>query len=398
MALNVQEIRGFKPDSKPYKKSDEKGLYLLVKPNGSKLWQFKYRFGGREKKMPLGAFPEVGLGEARKARDRARLKVSDGIDPMRERKREKAQIKHGADNTFASVAKTYIDDKMVGEGRSEATLKKARWFLDLLKPAVGNMPINDVDPQMMLAALKKLEAKGNLETAKKCRSFASRVFRYGAAMGLCDNDPTAILRGALITPKARHYAAILEPEKLGGLLRAIDGFDGYPVTRLALQITPHVFVRPGELRHGDWSEIDWDKAVWTIPAEKMKARRPHVVPLSRQVLALFRQLQAVSGGKGYIFPAFHTRRRPMSENTVNAAFRRMGFGKDEVTAHGLRSTASTLLNESGKWHPDAIERALAHGDSNAIRGVYNRGNYWDERVRMAQWWSDYLDELKAGKT
>lgn len=398
MSLNVQEIKGFLPTQKPYKKADAGGLYLLVKPNGSKLWHFKYRFGGKEKKMPLGAFPEVGLGEARRMRDRARLKVADGVDPMRERKREKAQIKLGAENTFESVAKAYIDHKMVGEGRAEGTLKKARWFLELLKPAIGSQPLNDVDPQMMLAALRKLELKGNLETAKKCRSFASRVFRYGAALGYCTSDPTSILRGALITPKARHYAAILEPEKLGELLRAIDGYEGYPVTKLALQITPHIFVRPGELRHGEWNEIDLDKATWTIPAEKMKARRPHVVPLSRQVQELFRQLQAVSGGQGYIFPAFHTRRRPMSENTVNAAFRRMGFAKDEVTAHGLRSTASTLLNESGKWHPDAIERALAHGDSNAIRGVYNRGNYWDERVRMAQWWSDYLDELRAGKT
>ena len=398
MSLNIQEIKSFRPQLKPYKKSDAGGLYLLVKPNGSKLWHFKYRSGGKEKKMPLGAFPEVGLGEARRMRDRARLKVADGIDPMRERKREKAQIKLGAENTFESVAKSYIEHKMVGEARAEGTLKKARWFLELLKPAIGNQPLNDVDPQMILAALRKLELKGNLETAKKCRSFASRVFRYGAAHGHCTSDPTSILRGALITPKARHYAAILEPEKLGELLRAIDGYEGYPVTKLALQITPHIFVRPGELRHGEWNEIDLDKATWTIPAEKMKARRPHVVPLSRQVLELFRQLQALSAGKGYIFPAFHTRRRPMSENTVNAAFRRMGFAKDEVTAHGLRSTASTLLNESGKWHPDAIERALAHGDSNAIRGIYNRGTYWDERVRMAQWWSDYLDELKAAKT
>ena len=398
MAFNHQEIKGFKPTDKPYKKADSKGLYLLVKPNGSKLWYYKYRFGGIEKKMPLGAFPEIGLGAARDERDRAKVSITDGIDPMRERKREKSQIKLGAENTFGSVARAYIEDKMVGEGRAEATLRKARWFLDLLKPAIGNMPINDVDPQLMLAALKKLEAKGNLETAKKCRSFASRVFRYGAAMGLCQNDPTAILQGALITPKARHYAAILEPEKLGELLRAIDGFECYPVTKLALKIAPHIFVRPGELRHGEWEEIDWDKATWTIPAGKMKARRTHVVPLSRQVLELFRKLKPVSGGKGFIFPAFHTRLRPMSENTINAAFRRMGFTKDEVTAHGLRSTASTMLNESGLWHPDAIERALAHGDSNAIRGVYNRGNYWDERVKMAQWWSDYLDELRDGKT
>lgn len=396
MSLNVQEIKGFLPQDKPYKRYDSGGLYLLVKPNGSKLWQFKYRFGGIEKKMPFGAFPEISLAEARKRRDRARTSVADGVDPMRERKREKAKIRLGAENTFAVVASSYVEHKMVGEGRAEATLKKARWFLELLTPAIGNMPLDDLDPQMMLAALKKLEARGNLETAKKCRSFSSRVFRYGAALGLCKSDPTAILQGALITPKARHYAAILEPEKLGQLLRAIDDFECYPVTKLALKIAPHIFVRPGELRHGDWSEIDWEKAVWTIPAGKMKARRTHAVPLSRQVLELFRELQSVTIGTGYMFPAFHTWKRPMSENTINASFRRMGFTKDEMTAHGFRSTASTLLNESGLWHPDAIERALAHGDSNAIRGTYNRGQYWDERVRMAQWWSDYLDELKTG--
>lgn len=395
MSLNVQEIKGFLPQSKPYKRYDSGGLYLLVKPNGSKLWQFKYRFGGIEKKMPFGAFPEISLAEARKRRDRARTSVADGVDPMRERKREKAKIRLGAENTFAVVASSYIEHKMVGEGRAEATLKKARWFLELLSPAIGNMPLDDLDPQMMLAALKKLEARGNLETAKKCRSFSSRVFRYGAALGLCKSDPTAILQGALITPKARHYAAILEPEKLGQLLRAIDDFECYPVTKLALKIAPHIFVRPGELRHGDWSEIDWEKAVWTIPAGKMKARRTRAVPLSRQVLELFRELQSVTIGTGYMFPAFHTWKRPMSENTINASFRRMGFTKDEMTAHGFRSTASTLLNESRLWHPDAIERALAHGDSNAIRGTYNRGQYWDERVRMAQWWSDYLDELRA---
>lgn len=396
MSLNVQEIKGFLPQSKPYKRYDSGGLYLLVKPNGSKLWQFKYRFGGIEKKMPFGAFPEISLAEARRRRDRARTSVADGVDPMRERKREKAKIRLGAENTFAVVASSYIEHKMVGEDRAEATLKKARWFLELLSPAIGNMPLDDLDPQMMLAALKKLEARGNLETAKKCRSFSSRVFRYGAALGLCKSDPTAILQGALIMPKARHYAAILEPEKLGQLLRAIDDFECYPVTKLALKIAPHIFVRPGELRHGDWSEIDWEKAIWTIPAGKMKARRTHAVPLSRQVLELFRELQSVTIGTGYMFPAFHTWKRPMSENTINASFRRMGFTKDEMTAHGFRSTASTLLNESGLWHPDAIERALAHGDSNAIRGTYNRGQYWDERVRMAQWWSDYLEELKKG--
>ena len=397
MTLNALQIRGFSGSDGPYKKADERGLYLEVFPSGSKLWRLKYYIAGKEKRIALGAWPEISLQKARHMRDEMRLRIANGEDPALTRKRAKATAKISAANTFESVAREYIDEKMVGEGRAEGTLLKARWFLELLAPAIGSMAISDVDPQMMLAPLKKLEARGNRETAKKCRSFASRVFRYGAATGRCTTDPTAILKGALLTPKARSYAAILEPDKLGALLRAIDDFECYPVTKLALKISPHIFVRPGELRHGDWAEIDLDKAIWTIPAGKMKARRTHAVPLSRQVLQLFRELKEVTGGKGYMFPAFHTRLRPMSENTINAGFRRMGYSKDEMTAHGFRSTASTMLNECGLWHPDAIERALAHGDSNAIRGTYNRGNYWDERVRMAQWWSDYLHGLRANE-
>jgi len=400
MTLNALQIRGFPASDKPYRKTDERGLYLEVFPNGSKLWRFKYSFAGKEKRMALGAWPDVNLQQARHKRDELRVRIANGEDPAHTRKRAKATAKISAANTFESIAREYIDEKMVGEGRAEGTLLKARWFLDLLKPAIGNMPISDVDPQMMLAPLKKLEARGNRETAKKCRSFASRVFRYGAATGRCTTDPTAILKGALLTPQARHYAAILEPEKLGKLLRAIDDFDGSMAVKFALQITPHVFVRPGELRHAEWSEFDLDKATWTVPAGKMKARRTHVVPLSRQVLELLQQLKDATSDRvrGYLFASLYTPRRPMSENTINASLRRMGFGTDEMTAHGFRSTASTILNESGLWHPDAIERALAHGDSNAIRGTYNRGNYWDERVRMTQWWSDYLDKLRAGGT
>lgn len=324
---------------------------------------------GKDKRIALGAWPEIRLAQARHTRDELRIRVANGEDPAMTRKRQKAVAQLNASNTFESVAQEYIDTKMVGEERAEATLRKARWFLDLLKPAMGATPLTDIDPQMILAPLKRLEARGNKETAKKCRAFASRVFRYGAATGRCNSDPTSILQGALVSPKARHYAAILEPAKLGDLLRAIDAWDGPAVTRYALKITPHVYVRPGELRHAEWNEFNFEKAIWTIPEGKMKARRTHVVPLSRQVLALFQELKAVTGGKGYVFPTLYSTQRPMSENTVNVALRRLGFGKDEVTAHGFRSTASSFLNECGKWHPDAIERALAHGDSNAVRGI-----------------------------
>jgi len=335
------------------------------------------------------------LADARKLRDEARSKVADEIDPSLERKRRKAAAKISADDSFERIAGEYID-KMEREGRAEATLLKARWFMSLLKPAIGTMAISEVDPQLLLAALKKLEAKGNYETAKKTRSFASRVFRYGVATGRAKADPAILLNGALISPKAKHYAAILEPKKLGEMLRAIETYTGGPVTKLALQIAPHVFVRPGELRQADWSEFDLNGRQWNLPAGRMKARRPHSVPLSTQVVALLLELRALTGPKGFAFPAMHTSRRPMSENTMNASFRRMGFGKDEITSHGWRSTASTMLNESGQWQADAIERALSHGDSNATRGTYARSQYWDERVAMAQWWSDFLDEVRAG--
>ncbi|MEO9634504.1 MAG: integrase arm-type DNA-binding domain-containing protein [Roseobacter sp.] len=396
MSLTATEIKAFRASEKPYRKSDSHGLYLEVFPNGSKLWRLKFRMVGKEKRLALGSWPLVSLAQARQLRDEARAKIADGIDPAVERKKLKALSKLSSGNTFAIIAQEYIETKLVKEGRAETTVSKARWFLKLLDPAIGDMPVSDVDPQMLLAALKKLEAQGIHETAKKCRSFASRVFRYAIWTGRGKVDPAAALQGALVTPKARHYAAILNSGKFGELLRAIDVYEGNPVTVLALKIAPHIFVRPGELRHAEWHEFDFDSAIWNIPAGKMKARRAHAVPLSKQVLAHLNSLKSLTGGDGYVFPSFYTPSRPMSENTINVAFRRMGFGKDEITAHGLRATASTLLNESGKWQPDAIERALAHGDSDAVRGAYSRGNYWEERVKMAQWWSDYLDKLRDG--
>ena len=395
MPLTVTEIKALKASEKSYRKSDGKGLYIEVPTSGSKLWRWKYRFGGKEKRLALGSWPDISLAKARELRDEARRKIAEGIDPSLERRKEKAIAKLGASNTFTAIAEEYIDTKMVKEDRAESTLKKARWFLDLLKPAIGHVPVTDIDPQMLLAALRKLEAKGNHETAKKCRSFASRVFRYGAWTGRCQVDPASTLQGALTSVKAKHYAAILEPQKFGDLLRAIDCYEGQPITKYALNIAPHVFVRPGELRHAEWQEFDLEDAIWRIPAAKMKSRQNHAVPLSTQVLNLLTELKKLDLSDGYVFPSFYTPNRPMSENTVNVAFRRMGFVKEEVTAHGLRATASTLLNESGKWQPDAIERALAHGHSDAVRGAYSRGSYWSERVKMAQWWSNYLDKLRS---
>ncbi|MEA3044656.1 MAG: hypothetical protein QOH47_2494 [Sphingomonadales bacterium] len=395
MALSDVQIRALRGGDAPYKRFDGKGLYIEVYPNGSRLWRLKFRHAGKEKRLALGGYPEVSLAAARKQRDSARALLMEGHDPAQKRKSDKRRAKLEADNSFAIIATEFIETKMAREGRSEATLVKARWFLDLLRPSLGQRPITAIEPAEMLEPLRKLEGKGFHETASRCRAFASRVFRYAVATGRASADPAHLLRGGLIAPKVKHHAAILEPKKFGELLRAVDGFSGSPTTRLAMQIAPHVFVRPGELRHGEWVEIDIDAATWTIPAGKMKARRPHAVPLSMQVLALLAELREMTGGGRYLFPSMQTSRRPMSENTINAAFRRMGFGSDEVTAHGLRSTASTFLNESGKWSPDAIERALAHGDSDTVRGTYNRGSYWTERVAMHHWWSDQLDEMRS---
>lgn len=393
MALSDVKIRSLKARNKIYKVSDDRGLFLEVNPTGSKLWRYRYLLHGKDKRIALGSYPAVGLADARKKRDEIQQQIAKGTDPVLERKREKLAAAYSAANSFGEIAKEYIE-KMVADGRAETTTMKANWLLEQLKP-IASMPVADIKPIEVLAALKKLEGRGKHESARRCRSFASRVFRYAVATGRGEVDPTSVLRGALITPRIKHHPAIVEPEAVGELLRAIDAYSGNAITRLACQISPHVMLRPGELRQAEWDDIDLGKAVWNIPAERMKMRRPHAVPLSRQVVGYLEELAPLTGPDGFIFPAFHTSRRPMSENTVNQAFRRMGYGVGEVTAHGLRTTASSLLNESGRWSADAIERSLAHADANVIRGIYNRGRYWEERVAMHQWWSDYLDELRA---
>jgi integrase len=392
VALKEIQIRNLRPAEKTYQRTDERGLYLEITPNGSKLLRYKYRHQGTHKRLALGRYPDIGLAEARRRRDDARRTLDAGHDPLAERKHDKLMAAFKAANTFGDIAKEYIN-KMVAEGRADATTMKANWLLEQLAPITAR-PAADLKPIEVLAALKRIEARGKHETAWRCRSFAGRVFRYAVATGRGENNPTAVLRGALITPKVTHHAALLEPEQVGDLLRAIDAYSGNAVTRLAMRIAPHVMARPGELRMAHWDEFDLEGAVWKIPAERMKMRRPHEIPLSRQVIAALKELQPLTGPDGFVFPAFHTSLRPMSENTVNQAFRRMGYAPGEVTAHGLRTTASTLLNESGLWSPDAIERSLAHADANSIRGIYNRGRYWAERVAMHQWWSDHLDALR----
>jgi integrase len=395
MPLSDTAIRSAKPDAKDIKLSDERGLYLLVAKTGGKLWRFKYRFEGKEKKLSFGSYPDVPLKEARRRRDEARTQLANGHDPSALKKAERAAKGERTRNTFDGVAEEYLTH-MERDGRQANTVGKARWLYSLMKDDLGPRPIADITPAEILAVLRTIEAKGNHETARRMRSLASRIFRFGAATSRVSADPTSLLRGALIAPKVKHHSAIVDVKEVGPLLRAIDGFTGQPLTKLALQLTPHVFVRPGELRRAEWKEFNLSEAVWTIPADKMKMRRPHRVPLSRQSLAILDAAFSISAKQQYVFSSMYPGTRPMSENTINAALRRLGYSGKEMTAHGFRSMASTLLNESGLWREDAIERALAHQETNAVRGAYHRGQHWDERVDMAQWWSDFLDEQRGG--
>lgn len=395
MALTATAVRNAKPRDKSYKMGDAMGLFLLVEPSGGKLWRVKYRVDGREKKLAIGRYPEISLAEARRRRDEAREQLAAGTDPSREKQQEKYRAKVAAANTFGDIAQEFID-KRRREGLSASTAGKSDYYISRMGPAFARLPISSIAPPDILAVLRRIEAKGNYETARRVLQLAGRVFRYAVATARLTSDPSRDLRGALIAPTPKHYGAIIEPKRAGELLRAIDGYEGHVLTKLAMQLAPHVFVRPGELRHAEWDEIDLDGALWTIPATKMKMRKVHLVPLSRQSVEIIRFARAITGPSGYVFPSIRTRTRPMSENTINAGLRRLGFTGDEMTAHGFRAMASTLLNESGKWSADAIERALAHGDEDRVRAAYHRGAHWKERVEMAQWWSDHLDQLRKG--
>ncbi|MDX2210977.1 MAG: integrase arm-type DNA-binding domain-containing protein [Sphingopyxis sp.] len=398
MALTDVAIRNAKPRVKPYKMGDAFGLFVLIQPSGGKLWRFKYRFEGREKKLAIGTYPVIGLAEARRRRDQARELLAAGKDPSRERQREKLRTQVQTGNTFAAIAEEYCD-KRKRDGQkawAASTAARSEYLISLLKVPLGRIPITDIEPADVLAAVRKIERKGQLESARRTLQLAGAVFRYAVATARLASDPTRDLRGALTAPTVTHYGAIIEPARVGELLRAIDGYEGQPITKLAMQLAPHVFVRPGELRHAEWNEFDLEVALWTIPSGKTKMRKDHLVPLSRQSIAILKDLHALTGPDGYVFPSIRSRKRPMSDNTINAGLRRLGYSTEEMTAHGFRAMASTLLNESGKWHPDAIERALAHGDSDRVRAAYHRGAHWKERVAMAQWWSDHLDQLRKG--
>ena len=395
MPLSDIQIRNLKPREKAYKVSDFEGLFVLVKPNGSKLWQFKYRMFGKERLLSIGIYPEVSLAQARKAKDAARADVAAGVDPS-EAKQENKRIRMEAKGqTFAKIGEAFLS-KQRKEGKSTATLSKTEYHLKLANADFGRKPITEITAPMILKTLRKVEAKGNYETAHRLRARIGSVFRYAVASGVAETDPTYALRDALIRPTRVHRAAIIDPKALGKLMVEIDGFAGQATTRIALKLLAILAQRPGEIRHAKWDEFDFTNRVWAIPAAKMKMRRDHNVPLPAQAIALLDELRRMNGNGEYLFPSLRTWKRPMSENTLNAALRRMGYSGDEMTAHGFRASFSTLANESGLWNPDAIERALAHVEKNEVRRAYARGEHWDERIKLADWWAGYLDNVKAG--
>lgn len=358
-------------------------------------WRLAYRFAGKQKTLALGVYPSTGLKAARAARDDAKRLLDEGRDPSVAKKVVKLAAVDASANTFDAVAGELLAKKR-REEKAQRTMAKLEWLLGLASPVIGARPIAEITAPEVLSTLRAVEARGRRETSRRLRATIGQVFRYAVATGRAQGDPTGALRGALAAPVVKHRAAIIEPKAFGGLLRSIEAYEGAPETRAALLLLPLTFVRPGELRAAEWADFDLDAGVWAIPGEKMKMKRPHRVPLAPQAVAILRELHGITGQGRYLFPSVRSASRPMSENTLNAALRRLGFDKDEMCAHGFRSAASSMLNESGLWNADAIERQLAHVDTDSVRRAYARADYWEERVRMMAWWAERCEEMKRG--
>lgn len=387
MPLTDVAIRKIKPAHRPFKVHDGLGLFLLCTSSGSRLWRFKYRYEGREKVLALGSYDDVSLKRAREKRDDARRLLADGIDPGAERQAAKAaQV-----DSLEAIAREWLAKQKT----AESTRKRDEDRLDnFIFPRLGRRPIASITAPDLLAVLRPIEARGTFETALRTRAVCGRVWRYAIATGRAERDISADLKGALARKPVSNHAALTDPKRIGELLRAIDGYVGQPATHAALRLAPLVFVRPGELRQAEWREFNLDQAEWRIPGTRMKMGQQHLVPLAHQAVAILEELQPITGRRRYLFPSLRTEARPLSDNTINAALRRLGYSSDEMTGHGFRSMASTLLNEQG-WHPDLIELQLAHAERNKVRAAYNRAERLVERRKMMQTWADYLDGLRA---
>jgi len=364
LALTDAKIRALKPKDKAYKVSDFGGLYINVTAKGSKLWRLKYRFNGKEGKLSFGPYPDVSLKDARSMKEAARAQLAKGINPSLAKQAAKQEELGRMEHTFNKVADQFVN-KVTKDGKSPATLKKLVWHLKEARSDFGHMPITDIKAPIILKTLRKREKLGHYETAHRMKSRIGGVFRFAVASGITDNDPTYALKNALIRPKVTHRAAITTQEGLKELSKAIEDYTG----------------------SRKWEEFDIEKQIWSIPADRMKMRRAHKVPLPKSSLRQLEELRELTGWGDLLFPAQTSSKKPMSDNTMNQALFRMGFRKDEITPHGLRSTFSTFANESGLWAPDVIEAYCARQDRNAVRRAYNRSIYWDERVKLADWWA-----------
>ena len=389
--LTDTAIKQAKTRAKPYKLFDKQGLFLLIKPTGVKLWRFRYRFDKKEKLIAFGKYPHTTLKQARSEQADALELIASGIDPSANRKATKAASK----NSFQVVALEWLSKNKPVWADSHSSKIERRLEKDIY-PYIGSRPVNEVTAPELLAVLRRIEDRGAIETAHRALQNCGQIFRYAIATGRAERDIAADLRGALQSTKEKHHASITDPLEIGALLRVIEGYQGDPVTRAALRLAPLLFVRPGELRHAEWSEFNLAESEWRIPASKMKMKAVHIVPLSTQAVTILEETQQLTGGGKYVFPGARSAARPMSENTINAALRRMGYTNDQMTGHGFRSLASTRLNESQKWNADAIERQLAHGERNNVRAAYNYAEHLPARVKMMQWWADYLDDLRDG--
>lgn len=393
MPLSDLQIRKFKPKDRPYRSSDGGGLFIEVRPNGSKLWRLAYRFEGTQKLMALGSYPETSLARARKKRQDAKSLLQDGIDPVAKAKADREERRALVEDTFDAIAAEMVA-KAEKEGLAETTLNKKRWLLGLASPHIGTRPIRDLTAADVLKPLQAAQDAGNYETARRLRSTISQVFRFAIATARAENDPTYALRGALIAPKVSHMAAATDRETFAQVVRAVWAYEaGAPSTRAALKLLTLLYTRPGELRLALWDEFDLERGIWTIPAERMKMRREHTKPLAPMAVEILEQLRAETGSNYRVFPSLIARDKPISENTLNQALRRMGFTKEEHTSHGFRASASSLLNECGLWNEDAIEAELAHAGADQVRRAYHRARYWEERVKMADWWAKQIGEM-----
>lgn len=393
MAVDIGKLSALAvQNAKTGKHFDGGGLYLDVRANGSKYWRLKYRYSGKERLLAFGMFPEVSLAEARRRRSDARACLREGRDPGVVKRAEKVAMKVAEANTFEAVSREWLDTQK--KKLSDSTFAKAEWTLEKLAfPWLGSRPIAAIIPADILATVRRVESRGANETAHRLKQRIQQVFRYAIATQRAERNPASELRDALKPVVSRRRAAITDPTSIGELLRDIEGYRGHLSTLCALKLAPLVFVRPGELRHAEWTEIDLEAAEWRIPAAKMKMREEHIVPLAPQALAILSEIQPLTGGRRYVFPGVRSVHEPMSENTVNAALRRLGYDKETMCGHGFRALASTRLNEMG-FAPDVIERQLAHAERNKVRAAYNRAQHLSERRRMMLEWAGYLDGLR----